>query len=99
MQTWYKILIEKGTLYGLYFSSFYLMSKPNQSTCPFGLHFGFMHLGLAFYLFIYLLESFGLHFGFMRLRLALFFFFWHFGFMRLASSFLTSTFCTVLHCS
>ena len=24
----------------------------NQSTCPFGLHFGFMHLGLAFYLFI-----------------------------------------------
>lgn len=52
MQTWYKILIEKGTLYGLYFSSFYLMSKPNQSTCPFGLHFGFMHLGLAFYLFI-----------------------------------------------
>ena len=75
MQTWYKILIEKGTLYGLYFSSFYLMSKPNQFTCPFGLHFGFMHLGLAFYLFIYLLESFGLHFGFMRLRLALFFFF------------------------
>ena len=95
MQTWYKILIEKGTLYGLYFSSFYLMSKPNQSTCPFGLHFGFMHLGLAFYLFIGIIWfAFWIHAS----ASGFFFFFWHFGFMRLAS-FLTSAFCTVLHCS
>ena len=64
----------------------------NQSTCPFGLHFGFMHLGLAFYLFIGIIWfAFWIHAS----ASGFFFFFWHFGFMRLAFFFFDQC---VLHC-